>query len=42
MISNVYCIKEVNSYLKQIKTLFSYLNITLEHSNDVSNKLIKY
>ena len=34
MISNVYCIKEV--YLKQTKTLFSYLNIILVNSNDVS------
>ena len=36
MISNVYCVKEVNIYLKQAKTLFSYLNIRLVKSNDVS------
>ena len=36
MISNVYCIKEVNIYLKLTKTLYSYLNITLVNSNDVS------
>ena len=36
MISNVYSIKEVNIYLNQTKTLFSYSNITLVHGNNVS------
>ena len=36
MISNAYCIKEVSICLKQTKILYSYLNIRLVNSNDVS------